>query len=758
MKKGVIYLAGTDFSHLTNDELIKGIRASNLPDYIRSKSYGIDVRETLAQMTEMTIQLGVNMGLSPDDALSWARKLQESVSQSEFDSWVATLLDGGPSIFMNTLSELQSTYPNGAAGVALVRETDPAKIYVWNGSAWEDFGDYQGIEIKNGTVTTEKIADNAVTPDKLSPTLKQATANKFNKETVTSGYYSPEGAYLPATTLVTSDNISVSAGDIVYMTGMRTLAPFDTSGSFMPTHYKADVYHPMNYKFVVPTGVASIRVSFRDEYLEDFMVTINENIPNEYVPFHFLEMKVLPVDEITEAVSNPFFERTENEFDNSRYYNGYVFEDGSLLSTSGTLVTTHRIPVSAGDVVSLSSMRTVAQLDATGKSLPALYLSDALHPSPYQFTVGEGVEYIMVSFRQSQLDTFMATINKPLPSRYVAYKRVKKGAVEIETQKYKTTKFTASAPTLSAGGLLQTPTNALKKNKTHSFSAKITNFDGLRMGQGEAVYGGNYIEIDQTQIKVYYYLTDTVLQTTMTHGLTISGFIDVLMTVDKDCMMTVRLMTNNGFYESKPISWRGYNGTPFVKSIGSTLTNCELVFNSADLSKPIWAFGDSYFGITSPDRWVNFIREWGFDNWLVHGFPGQDSRSAILMAEPLLKKATPEMLIWALGMNNGDDKTAVNNVWKTDYDKMRFYCDAYNIELVLCTIPNVPTVNNSFRNEIVRNSGYRYIDFAKAVGAENVGSNWYAGMLSSDKVHPTILGAQKLALRALQDVPELAGV
>ena len=77
----MIYLAGTDFSHLTNDELIKGIQALNLPDYIRSKAYGVDVRETLAQMTEMTIQLGVNMGLSPDEALRWARKIQDIDAQ-----------------------------------------------------------------------------------------------------------------------------------------------------------------------------------------------------------------------------------------------------------------------------------------------------------------------------------------------------------------------------------------------------------------------------------------------------------------------------------------------------------------------------------------------------------------------------------------------------------------------------------------------------------------------------------------------------
>ena len=164
----MIYLAGTDFSHLTSDELIKGIKALDLPDYIRSKAYGIDVRETLAQMTEMTIQLGINMGLSPDEALKWARKLQESVSQSEFDSWVATLLDGGPSLFFETKAALVAKYPNGAPGVALVRETDPAKIYVWNGTSWEDFGDYQGIEVKEGSIVTSKLADKAVTAERTN--------------------------------------------------------------------------------------------------------------------------------------------------------------------------------------------------------------------------------------------------------------------------------------------------------------------------------------------------------------------------------------------------------------------------------------------------------------------------------------------------------------------------------------------------------------------------------------------------------------
>ncbi|MGH2064786.1 hypothetical protein ACRCJ1_00105 [Aerococcus sp. L_4] len=159
-----------DLTGLTQDEITHGIKSSKLPDYIRYKQYLTDTNEALAQLAEMIIQFAVNLSLDPDQTLDWARKLQQALPQAEFDSWVATLLDGGPSIFMNTLSELQTTYPNGAAGVALVRETDPAKIYVWNGSSWEDFGDYQGIEIKDSSVTTPKIVDGAVNEDKLNPT------------------------------------------------------------------------------------------------------------------------------------------------------------------------------------------------------------------------------------------------------------------------------------------------------------------------------------------------------------------------------------------------------------------------------------------------------------------------------------------------------------------------------------------------------------------------------------------------------------
>ena len=66
----------------------------------------------------------------------------------------------------------------------------------------------------------------------------------------------------------------------------------------------------------------------------------------------------------------------------------------------------------------------------------------------------------------------------------------------------------------------------------------------------------------------------------------------------------------------------------------------------------------------------------------------------------------------------------------------------------------MPTVNNEAKNAWVKASGYRYIDFAKAVGADGTGA-WYSGMLSGDNVHPTAKGAKALYTQVLIDLPEI---
>ena len=68
-------------------------------------------------------------------------------------------------------------------------------------------------------------------------------------------------------------------------------------------------------------------------------------------------------------------------------------------------------------------------------------------------------------------------------------------------------------------------------------------------------------------------------------------------------------------------------------------------------------------------------------------------------------------------------------------------------------MPTVPSINNEQKNAWVRASGYKYIDFAKAVGADGTGA-WYSGMLSGDNVHPNDKGAKALYTQAITDFPE----
>lgn len=261
-----------DLTGLTQDEITHGIKSSKLPDYIRYKQYLTDTNEAVAQLAEMIIQFAVNLSLDPDQTLDWARKLQQALPQSEFDSWVATLLDGGPSIFMNTLSELQTTYPNGAAGVALVRETDPAKIYVWNGSSWEDFGDYQGIEIKDNSVTTTKIADNAVLPIKISDyTNGRNMLSKHAGLTWVVGLL--EGGVIKSTGTSYKTNldfISVDPNKDYFLSfgrpdgrGDGGYSFYDVNGNHISTHYIAANFKD-GLKITPPANARLIRFSIKD--------------------------------------------------------------------------------------------------------------------------------------------------------------------------------------------------------------------------------------------------------------------------------------------------------------------------------------------------------------------------------------------------------------------------------------------------------------------------------------------------------------
>lgn len=289
-----------------------------------------------------------------------------------------------------------------------------------------------------------------------------------------------------------------------------------------------------------------------------------------------------------------------------------------------------------------------------------------------------------------------------------------------------------------------------------SFRADITTFNEIRIGKGYQSYLGATLGIDNTNIYVYEG-ANTTPYITEPHGLTFKDYISLVISCGYGNVASVTIYTNGGTFTRQYFAWDARKGKFFVKSIGTNvLENCSFAYYCYALEKPTYIYGDSYLtnaqGVT--DRWVSYLIGSKHTNYLLNGYSGRGSIEALSSLRNDLKYGIPKRIIWCLGMNDGDSETAINNNWKMCVDELISICEKKDIELILATIPNVPTINNSFKNEYVRNSGYRYIDFATSVGASN-DNTWYDDMLSSDGVHPSIQGAIALYGQAVADVPEL---
>jgi len=330
--------------------------------------------------------------------------------------------------------------------------------------------------------------------------------------------------------------------------------------------------------------------------------------------------------------------------------------------------------------------------------------------------------------------------------------------IESRTASSATDVKSANTGTLTSGTYIMLAENLdVKKNKTQMLYASIKTFGGLRVGHGETVYGGSYVDIDGSKITVYDYTNKASVVKTAEHGLNIKDFISVTIDVGTNASITV--CTSSGSFTLSNVAWNGCNGPIFAKSIGSELTNCELKWTCSDLTADVWVVGDSYLGLNSSSRFGYHLLKAGFDKWLACGYPGAAAYSQKLSVINLLEMGTPRYIVWTIGMNNIDNG-AINSSWLTEVQQIIELCEQRGVTLILTTIPSTwdsnleLTRDNSYKNTWIKASGFRYVDFERAVGADK-GEGWYAGMLSTDGVHPAELGAKALASRFIIDVPEI---
>lgn len=288
----------------------------------------------------------------------------------------------------------------------------------------------------------------------------------------------------------------------------------------------------------------------------------------------------------------------------------------------------------------------------------------------------------------------------------------------------------------------------IKKGLCMSASADITSFNTIYIGKGYQQYRGDWLKIDGTHIVLQHYESSVSDVSSVAHGLTISTFLRVSMSSDASGALHVVLNTLGGVFQCVFDNF-GFeaNYAPFLRSAGSLLTNVVLTAGNMDFRCPVWACGDSYFGVYE-GRWPGWMKEFGYFNFLINGLAGQSSPGAYNDLKRMLSFGTPKYLIWCLGMNDTDANFVEN------FDKVKALCSQRGITMIGATVPTVPSRNKESISAYVRASGIRYIDFYKAVGTNSSG-NWYYGYLDSDGVHPSIAGAKALATQVLVDFPEL---
>ena len=294
----------------------------------------------------------------------------------------------------------------------------------------------------------------------------------------------------------------------------------------------------------------------------------------------------------------------------------------------------------------------------------------------------------------------------------------------------------------------------VKNNYSISFTAKIDSFGdnglfAIARGYITNHYAGSVVEIDRTNIVVYKFTTEKVQVSSTAHGLSLSNRLHVTVIVHDNQTADIIMISGDWKKIVENVYWCGCNGVLQVYCNSSvTLSDLSISFFSNEFNKDIWGFGDSYF-----DLWTYKVIPFGFTEIMFDGFSGRNSEQALVSLKAGLSFNTPKKILWCMGMNDADSDSFVNSSWQSVFNELKTICSDKKIELILSTIPNTPVRNHSYKNTIIRNSGYRYVDICKTVGADE-STEWYDSLLNIDNVHPTDAGMYVIGSKFMADVPE----
>lgn len=547
-------------------------------------------------------------------------------------------------------------------------------------------------------------------------------------------YMDTSGVEHTASTLKYSNKIAVNEGDVLsvnptaarlrYVCAYSNGVAVSESGTTTATT-----------EYTVPSGIDEVIVTV---YMSGGAVpTSLTKTHTTYTYVNILDDDIAEIRDDIDAIENAIV--TDQYTDETIIDNVPTFTVGAV-GTNGVVQPytsfnyTQKISVEPGDVVTAvtadeqKGMRFVCAYNGDVVVSNAGSSADAM-----AYVVPDGIDGIVVTVRIADSVALVRIIRyTDKTSAYV--KQIPMG-------------YMSSKGSLNSGETLVLPFHNVKINNCYVFNANITSFGSIRFTK----QANAYITVDDTNITITNSAGDNVIP----HGLTIGSNISLLVENGTSVNTSLLRLSSDGqeFSYTNPVTFLMDSGIPTIESIGSVLTDCAFSWVSKNINAPIWMFGDSYFSWYDV-RWPYYLARDGYTKTvMLNGYAGQASASAYTALVNLLDITTPKMVVWCLGMNDPDD-SAVNASWYSCYQKIIELQKKYGFELILYTVPSTPTMDNSYKDTIIRTSEYRYIEADKAVRINDDG-DWVAGALNADNVHPTAIGAKLLYYRILADLPEL---
>jgi hypothetical protein len=291
--------------------------------------------------------------------------------------------------------------------------------------------------------------------------------------------------------------------------------------------------------------------------------------------------------------------------------------------------------------------------------------------------------------------------------------------------------------------------SAIKQNYMIHVTGDIVKFDSLCIGKGEKKYLSGQFILTKDSV-IYYKTLKSTTRTAYKHHLPLRNRLDIA--IERKLNSTDVTIINEKDTFRIASDFTGMN-SPFIRSFGSEIKVRKFEFTCNDYQDDVFIFGDSYVNCAASARWPFYIYNSGYQ-FFCDGLPGGRSEDSYDFLKSAFSVHKPKYAIWCLGMNDGSDTPeAPSAKWKDYLQKVMAMCKENKITLILATVPSVPARNNAQKNRFVRASGYRYIDFEKAVSDGS--GKLKEGMLAEDEVHPTDKGAKALADEFVRSFPEI---